>query len=192
MQTQNRKIEEALASDLRIPRDQVEAWIAGAHDIETLALLYRLADEAYERIEPELGGALACRAINAYLLACIELGSPDSGPHLSRYEAANQLASWYFHMLEMPGDNVAILDESAAAVTAAYVAGSQEVRTAIETGLLEHVFEVGQLRRYYAHWANDPRLAEAYANAIEWGDAHPNEWRGLLSFMRSATEGIEE
>ena len=100
------------------------------------------------------------------------------------------MASWYFHMLEIPGEHSAILDDSASAVTAAYLSGSPEVQNAIETGFLEHVFEVTQLRRHYAHWASDPRLAEAYASALEWGEAHPNEMRGLLAFLRNAEDSI--
>jgi hypothetical protein len=78
-------VQAALDSDTPIPRDLVAEWCQGADDVKSLALLYRLTGEAYERIQPPLGQRETCRLIQKYLLACLRL-DPEDGVAFSRYE----------------------------------------------------------------------------------------------------------
>jgi len=64
----------------------------------------------------------------------------------------------------------------AARLTQAYLQGDDRTRNRIETGTLEHIFEEPALRAHFDGWRDDPILAEAYACAVAWGDAHPGEW----------------
>ena len=54
-------IDAALATEAQIPRDLVVSWIDSATNLRTLSKLYRLTDEGYYRIKPELGGELHAR-----------------------------------------------------------------------------------------------------------------------------------
>jgi hypothetical protein len=78
------------------------------------------------------------------------------------------------------------LASAAEAVSAAYLAGDNEVRECIETGFLEHVLEVEGLQPYFAHWANDPILAPAHARALAFGNAHPYFMRSMFGLLRDA------
>ena len=65
------EIDGALSGQGPIPKDKVLLWIESAKDLPTLAKLYRLTDESYYRIDPELGKIATCSLIQRYLLECI-------------------------------------------------------------------------------------------------------------------------
>jgi|ERR1043166_5986807 hypothetical protein len=111
-----------------------------------------------------------------YLLGCIREDPKDEGDP-GRYEAAGELEALFDHVADDPtsGDT---LVEMTAAVTEFFLAGDQSVRTAIETGFLEHALEQPRLRPLFAHWANDDRLRRAWQLCSEWGEAHTNFMKG--------------
>jgi hypothetical protein len=178
-------VTEALKADDRLDRVQVREWILRASDVEELALLYRLTDEGWNRIDPHLETEETCALIRDYLLRCI-LEDPQDGPALTRYEAAGELEAWFDHLAGMSEDGGAILRASAAAVTQAFLAGDDAVRRAIEHGFLEHVLEQSGLRPLFEHWATDSRLEGAWRTALAWGQAHPDFMKGLRGELRDA------
>jgi len=114
-------IQAALDSDSAIPRDLVAEWCQAAEDVRSLALLYRLTGDAYERIQPLLGQVETCRLIQKYLLTCLRL-DPEDGVGFSRYQAAWTLLGWFQHLSRLP-DTSLILREAASAVTQLYLEG---------------------------------------------------------------------
>ena len=174
----------ALSSDVPIRRAEVREWVTPAQDLEMLALLYRLTDEAWNRIEPHLEAHETCGIIRCYLLRCIQ-EDPRHDWAFTRFEAAMQLEAWFDYLADKPEDRTAILRESAAAVTDAYVCGDAEMRRTIEQAFLEHVLEQTRMRPFFEHWAANDQLREAWTSAIEWADAHPNFMRDLRRGMSS-------
>jgi hypothetical protein len=85
------------------------------------------------------------------------------------------------------GHTAAIAQRVAAAVTDLFLDGDARMRNAIETGFLEHVLEQRSLRSFFAHWAHDERLQEAWRHATAWGDAHPNFMKGLREQRRAVS-----
>jgi hypothetical protein len=177
------EIDLALLGDAQIPRERVLYWIEATTDLSTLAKLYRLTDEGYYRIQPDLGRDASCALIQRYLLQCIREGVSDNGEIQARYEAAQSLHVWFCHLLELK-DTSAVLTAAAGAVTELFLASGEDVRTAIETGFLEHVLETAALRPYFEHWSRDSNLREAWERALEWGKAHPDYTWGLLQQLR--------
>jgi hypothetical protein len=177
------EINAALASDDPIPRDKVLLWIDAAADLATLAKLYRLTDEAYYRIQPDLGKEVTCTLIQRYLLECIRQDVAGDDKIQSRFDAAQSLHLWFCHLLEME-DMSTILTGAARAVTELFLEGGEDVRYTIETGFLEHVLETPALRPYFEHWSSDSRLKDAWERAIEWGKAHPDYIRKLFGRLR--------
>ena len=167
----------ALDSDRDLARDEVASWCQTARDLDSLALLYRLTDEAYERIRPELGQQETCTLIRRYLLECVRL-DPQAEGILGRYEAAEVLLNWLWHLSSLPGTEAA-LREVGSGVTELYLAGDHAVREAIETGFLEHALEEEEYRPLFASWAEHDQLKGAWAAALEWGEAHPGFTREL-------------
>lgn len=169
--TTSERARAALQGSRRIPRQQVIDWIASG-DVETWGVLYVLTYKAYWRIEPELGMHDTCSFIEDYLLKCL-IENPEAGDWiLSGYEAAWDLARWIKHLEGLGPEAGRFIREVATRVEAAFREGDAETRDRIVNGFLEHVFEKSSLRGFFASWENDPVLAEAYALAAEWGDAH--------------------
>jgi hypothetical protein len=187
MANYGREIDAALQSTEPIPRDRVLLWIEGATDLRTLSKLYRLTDEGYYRIQPDLGGGVACALIQRYLLECIRENVTDDDEIMSRFDAAMTLHGWLRHLLAMKdADNV--LQSAARAVTELFLASGEDVRYTIETGFLEHALETTALRPYFEHWSADTRLRPAWERALEWGNAHPNYMAGLFDTIGGPKE----
>jgi hypothetical protein len=181
-------IRAALASTDAIPRQQVRQWIERADTVAVDALLYGLTRDAWHRIQPTLERDETCALIQRYLLRCIR-EDPDESVALTRYQAAGELEGW-FDLLAAHEDTHAIAHGVAAAVTDLFLTGDAATRGAIETGFLEHVLEQRSLRSFFAHWAHDERLQDAWRHALAWGDAHPNFMKGLREQLRGlAAEG---
>jgi hypothetical protein len=177
------EIDTALFGDAPIPREKVLCWIQATSDLSNLAKLYRLTGEGYYRIQPDLGRDTSCALIQRYLLQCIREGVSDDDEIQGRYEAVQSLHVWFCHLLEKK-DTSAVLTAAAGAVTELFLASGEVIRTAIETGFLEHVLETAALRPYFEHWSRDPNLREAWDRALEWGKAHPDYTWGMLQQLR--------
>lgn len=177
------EIDAALLGDAPIPRERVLCWIEATTDLSTLAKLYRLTDEGYYRIQPDLGREASCALIQRYLLQCIREGVSDDDEIQGRYEAAQSLQVWFCHLLEMK-DTSAVLTAAAGAVTELFLASGEDVRIAIETGFLEHVLETASLRPYFEYWSRDSNLRETWERALEWGKAHPDYTWSLLQKLQ--------
>jgi hypothetical protein len=178
-------VQSALDSNNRIEREQVRKWIRDAADLPTVALLYRLSAEAWNRIQPILERDETCELICRYYLQCISENPPE-GVALRRYEAAGDLEGWLDHLSTLD-DSQQNLRDVAAAVTKLYLDSDDDVRIAIETGFLEHVLEQTKFRPLFSHWADDERLRDSWKHALEWGEAHPN----YMKRMRDEIRGVQ-
>ena len=172
------EIDATLEASGPIPRDRVVRWIEGTSDLRTLAKLYRLTDEGYSRIQPDLGMDATCALIQRYLLQCIRENVKDDEV-LSRFDAAMDLHGWLRHLLSM-GGNEKVLRDAATAITDLFLNSGEDVRYTLETGFLEHALETEGLRPYFEHWAADPVLRVAWEAALAWGKAHPDYMARLV------------
>jgi hypothetical protein len=175
----DKELDAALQSQDSIPRNKFLAWIEAATDPANLSKLCEIIKDGYHRIQPELGGEVACNLTLRYFLECIRQNVQESDDVLSRWEAAQDLHAWFCQLHES-GDASQFLQSAAQSITDLFLAGDQGVRDAIEMGFLEHVLETEGLRHYFEHWASDTRLRDAWSNALEWGKAHPDFMLGML------------
>lgn len=180
------QIDAALKSEEKIDRDVVVRWIEQASDLRTLSKLYRLTDGGYYRIQPELGSDTTCELIQRYLLECIRQNVEHDDEIESRFDAAMTLHAWFRHLVGM-GDADAILRRTSEAITELYLSSEEDIRYTIETGFLEHALETAAIRPYFEHWANDPRLAPAWKDALAWGEAHPDYMAKLMQSLKKYT-----
>src|SRR5258708_16134036 len=139
-------IDTVLSGDEPIPREQVLSWIEAAadSDLQTLSKLYRLTNEGYYPIQPELGRGPTCTLIQRYLLGCIRDGVTDNDEIQERYEAAATLHVWFRHLAGMDGTHD-VLKAAAIGLMKLYLECGEEGRMAIETGLLEHALHPAAL-----------------------------------------------
>jgi len=94
-------IDAALSTEESIPKEKVLLWIDAATDLSTLSRLYRLTDQAYYRIQPDLGQEATCGLIQRYLLQCIRENVKGSDEIQDRWEAAQTLHVWFCHLAEL-------------------------------------------------------------------------------------------
>lgn len=80
-----------LLGDALIPGEKVIRWIDAATDLSTLAKLYRLTDEAYYRIQPDLGREASCALIQRYSSNAFEQESPIT----TKFRADTKLPSHF-------------------------------------------------------------------------------------------------
>ena len=159
-------IASAFESENDIALPQIEAWML-AEDTEGRAALYaylrKPGNEA--KVRPEIPGKVLQRFFFSYLQECILSNTVSEWAH-SRYEACWDLAglvkAWARHAPTLP-----IVGEVKAWIEWAYMS-RQELRTALVTGFLEHVFEERSAREQFADWKKHPTLASAYAQAMNW------------------------
>jgi hypothetical protein len=190
MSDANAEISEVLLGIDTIPKEKVLSWIGKARDVRTLALLYRLTNAGYYRIQPELGGEITCGVIQRYLLECIRQDIKESEEIQGRWEAAQTLHSWFCHLLNTE-DCQPILTAATQAVTEVFLTSDKGVQDAIEQGFLEHALEMEGLRPYFEYWSQDERLKPAWKRAIEWGKAHPGYTWGLLQQLAAKVHTSE-
>jgi len=178
-------IDSALTSEGQIPRDLVLSWIERATNLSTLSKLYRLTDEGYYRIQPELGSAVTCTLIQRYLIQCVRENIEDDDEIESRFDATMSLHTWFRHLLTMNRDE--ILTGAAYAITELYLTSDDAIRYAIETGFLEHALETAGLRPYFEHWSRDERLRDGWVRAMEWANDHPDYMAKMFQRLRQST-----
>jgi hypothetical protein len=172
-------IDAAFSTDEPLSREKVLLWIDASSDLPTLAKLYRLTDECYYRIQPDLGMDITCNLIQRYLLECIRQNVAGDDEIQNRWEAAGTLNAWFCHLGDIP-DTSTVLTSAARAVTELFITSGDEVRNAIEQGFLEHALEMAALRPYFEYWSSDSRLQAAWDRALKWGKAHPDYTWKLL------------
>src|SRR5579863_7133719 len=131
------EIDAALLSSEPIPRERVIAWIENTTDLRTLSKLYRITGDCYDRIQPDLGVEATCGLIQRYLLECIRQNVTDDASVQNRFEAAETLLAWFYHLIEAEG-TFAVLTRAAGAITDLFLTGDEKICNVIETAFLEH------------------------------------------------------
>lgn len=177
------EIDAALSGNQPIPKEKVLAWVENASELLTLSKLYRLTDQAYYRIRPELGMDATCGLIQHYLLECIKQNIEGNDEIQSRFDACQTLHVWFCHLSEMEGTSP-VLTRAVRALTDLFLA-RDDTQYTIETTFLEHALEMTELRPYFEFWETDDRLRPAWERAMEWGESHPNFVWGMIQ-RRSA------
>ena len=112
-----------------------------------------------------------------YYLKCIQGCNRRSDSDLvhSPFEAAGELQRlfelWVSSKTKYTSEYIIKLVDD---VTDAYRQGNDKIRYVLETGFLEHVFEIKENRSFFAHWIWPP-FRDAFLECSKWGDAHPRQ-----------------
>lgn len=96
---------------------------------------------------------------------CVQVHSP--------FEAAKELQRLFeFWVSSESSQVVNQIDYLVHAVTELYRRSNEKIRNILETGFLEHVFEIKNNRHFFDHWKAPP-FADAFSASERWGDSHP-------------------
>ncbi|WP_100699001.1 hypothetical protein [Advenella sp. S44] len=154
----------------KLKRNVVLGWMR-SQDINTMGAIYSLLlKRVYtNRIEPPLAFEdykdLFLRFYERCITEDLALAYDLDSFVLSRYTAAHDFTRWFISVFQdnqIPRDHI---DEIKNWLRQLYIDGSSAVKLSIETGILEHLFTVEQIKRDFSDWKSDPLLKSAYQSA---------------------------
>ncbi len=135
-------------------------------DLETMGAVFSLINkrEHYERIFPPLQiGDYRAFSLR-YYKDCITQDS-DGEWHDSPYTAAHSLVNWFNHLWKSRGNSDVALVELKELLACLYVSGGERVRRCVVTGVLEHMLQDHEIKRFFLDWRRDPNLKTALTQA---------------------------
>jgi hypothetical protein len=168
---------ELLKGDKASPlaRNQVREWASSA-DLEVLGAVFKLMHDPdqYSRIRPELSLEDYRRLHLKYYERCL-IENPNGDWCDSRYLAAHSLTNWFLEIWKdrsVPGE---VYDELKSLLSRLYRHGDEKLRTAIVTGVLEHLFTNKEVRGFFQDWELNPELSGGYHEALAFSKAAESE-----------------
>lgn len=145
-----------------IEMDKVKVWMTSS-DIEVLGAVYILITEKvyYKRIKPVLSLDDYTNFLIKYFEQCI-IDNPNGEWSDSRYTAGWDFVNWFkiwWNDPQIPRENIKLCKLW---LKELYLSNNEDIRMAIETAILEHLFDDKEITKYFKDWADDPNLSEAY------------------------------
>ncbi len=163
-----------------LPKQLLVEWIA-SDNLRIWGYVEIMLVDGFCRIQPPFDIKDSAAFLSDYYLRCMSdpiscpsdadlVDLPDT-PH-SRYEAAEVLASFLENLIRLKPETNELIHDLVKNVTQMYVDGDSDLRLSIETGFLEHVFEIPANRRLFTPWNKTDFLNNAHNRCLEWGVAH--------------------
>jgi hypothetical protein len=149
-----------------IPGPLFREWMA-SRDIEILGFVYSTLGNQKFRVEPELSLDEYLKFVRNYYERCF-FENPDGEWSDSRYSAGWDLVNVLAFQWDSSQVLRSVMEDWKNWLAENYRRGSEEVRTCIISATLEHLFERGTMRKFFADWVKDPVLRTAYEHALLW------------------------
>jgi hypothetical protein len=155
-----------------VDREKVLRWFA-SDEIEVLGAAYAfITDKRHlSRIRPSLQVGAIRPFVRRYLDRCLR-DNPEGDWSDPRYLAGHAIVAWFDAWWDGKGVVPADIEEWKRSLESMYKGGEDDLRLAIETAVLEHLFERKAIALYFADWRADPELNGAYERALDWGMHH--------------------
>lgn len=171
----------APSHDTTIPSDTLRLWMKSPSlDVQGVVYDFVMDPKSATRITPSLTFEDYRYFVPNYLFRCIT-ENPQSEWAANRFEAGNDLLSWYGSIWDDLSVEEGALHEAKPLLRTLCLDYGAEVRRVAIQQVLEHLFENASVRAFFDEWKEDPRLREAYEEACEWQGRTP------LSPKRSRT-----
>lgn len=166
-----------------IPLNQLVEWMR-SKDLEKLGALHAaLGQVAFQKhITPPLEFLAYFQFCSMYLLRCLR-ENPQGEWSSNRYEAGWELCRWFVEVWNDKDVARGLLVDLKKALSDLYKSADVELRTALETAVLEHLFEDNSIATFFDDWKQDEILAGAYRAAKLWVD------RGGISPLNRNSKG---
>jgi hypothetical protein len=162
------EIEEKIMTGEIVNPQEMEVWL-NSGSLNTLGAAIALIEDANNLLieSPKMD-----TKINLYLdyfRRCI-LENPSTPYTENRYIAAHSLSNFYRALRADSKVPRSYLEDFRNMIKHLYLTGSHEVRNALLTGTLEHLFEDHGIRKEFSDWKNVDALKSVYLKALEWSD----------------------
>lgn len=161
---------ELLAADAERPlsAESVRRWMKTT-DLEAMGAVFTLLHEPqhYNRITPPLVFDDYRSFHLRYYEACFR-ENVDGKWCDSRYIAAHSLVRWFCGLWRDDSVPRVALDELKSLLARLYREGDADLKSAVVTGSLEHLFGDKNIRRFFADWKDDSELSSALQEALSY------------------------
>jgi len=177
------EINRVLKSGNSIPMARLDEWLA-SDDLEVLGACHEILTERFDRLDAKaktrygVPSENVCSRMLLFFRRCLRENRPGEFA-LNRYQAGRCVYNWFLVLSAIEPVPRETLDEIKNMQAELYKSGDAELRNCIVTSCLEHLFESRRIAEYFADWQDDPVLATAFKEALEWGRAF---WPGQRGY----------
>lgn len=156
-----------VANRKTVPQSEVRKWMEST-DVDTLGATYVFLSkpEHVERVVPLLSFDSVFEFMLRYYEFCLR-DNPQSKWANSAYSAGHDLVGWFVRMWD-EGLDRRYFDIIKSRLSSIYISGSRELKTCIENGIIEHLFEKEPIRNFFSDWKSDPQLRPAFEQGMLW------------------------
>jgi hypothetical protein len=156
----------------RMSWEEVRSW-AGSGDVELMGAAFQ-ALRSGDQIDGDIDGVEADRILVTYLILVVEdRGVAAEIFQMPPYVAAHELAHFYkdWRGRASPPDDG--LKHIRGELSRMYLSGDERQRRRVVDGVLEHIFEDPSCLADFERWRDDPVLARAHQEAMQWIAGRP-------------------
>ncbi len=149
-----------------IPKSFIKSLV-DSEDIEMQGIAYRIFDQFPFLIGYKYTKSEYVDFMILFLRRCL-LENPDGDFSESRYIAAHSIVSIYRALTKDGPKNNSELAKIRDMLKKVYCDSSEDVKTVVINGVLEHLFLEISIRMEFEDWKHDKCLRPAYSQAIEY------------------------
>jgi hypothetical protein len=152
-------------------RNEIIAFTAVENDLDLWSAVYEAICESDSCIQREIGMSITYSFVIRYLLRCVRENMEPDHIH-SGYEAAWELASCLKFLASKLPETESTIRFAEREMANEFISGDENIRDRLINGTLEHALELIELRPFFAHWADNFALNNAWRQAMEWANDH--------------------
>jgi hypothetical protein len=165
------KIQAAMSSPGSIPSSDVRAWMSDA-PVEVLAVLTRLVLKHSRQIDPPLAMEEICDLVSRYYRQALTQDTPsDFVPPQS--VAGHELVRWFRGLWNDSAVPRKYLRDLKMMLAELYKSADAQLSKTLVNAVFEHLLETPEIAEFFHDWRSDPVMANAFNQAMEWGEKSP-------------------
>ena len=153
-----------------VPLVKVLEWMK-SDEIDLQAAIVTLLSEHGDLVQPPLPGPVVFDFCLGYFKRCLLENPPEGEFTNNRTVEGYTLQRWFRQLWQDRNANSKLIGEMKRMITDVHKSGDEGAKYAVETAILEHLFEDPSVQAYFSDWQSDPELAAAYGRAQEWAAA---------------------
>ena len=168
------KLDDFLENELRIPAQDLRDAMESS-SLETMSVAHDIFVYHRNRINGRFTDDSVCNFLISYYILCMKNELSSSDRVHSKFEAAQELVRIFETLVKSPSTNARnLVTRIVDSITGMFQMGGKFLRNMIETGFLDHIFEIKANRRFFEHWKSEP-FRDAYEASLRWGTSHERE-----------------
>lgn len=164
------EIRATLESAFPVPQVKLLEWMKSS-EIDLQAAIVTLLSERGDLVQPPSHDPVVFDSCLGYFKRCLLENPPEGEFTNNRTVEGYTLQRWFRQLWQDRNANSKLIGEMKRMITEVHKSGDEGAKYAVETAILEHLFEDPSIQAYFSDWQSDPELAAAYGRAQEWAAA---------------------